>query len=88
MVTVINTHETADFNAWKQQFDSGAENRARAGINVLNVYRDMENSNKVTVISEVADKETAHAFIANLKPSLQKAGVLSGPHIMIASKVM
>jgi len=74
MVTVINTHEVNDFSAWKQLFDSGAENRSRAGINIRDVYRDADKPNKVTVISEVADRETARAFIANLPrywPKLQ-----------------
>jgi hypothetical protein len=87
MVTVINTHEVSDYNTWKQVFDSGAENRTRAGINVRNVYRDVENPNKVTVVSEVADKETATAFIANLSPVLAKAAV-SKPEFMVLEKVM
>ncbi|MES2701723.1 MAG: DUF3764 family protein [Bacteroidota bacterium] len=87
MVTVINTHEVADFNTWKQTFDSGAENRTRAGVNIRNIFRDMENPNKVTVISEVADKDTATAFIANLRPALEKMAV-SAPQIMILESVM
>ena len=87
MVTVINTHEVPDFNTWKQTFDSGAENRTRAGINVRNVYRDADKPNKVTVISEVADKETAGAFIANLRPILAKAAI-SEPEFMILEKVI
>jgi hypothetical protein len=87
MVTVINTHEVAQFDAWKQIFDAGAENRSRAGINVRNVYRSADNENKVTVISEVADIDSAKAFIANLRPILTKAGV-SEPEFMILEKVM
>jgi hypothetical protein len=87
MVTVINTHEVNDFNTWKQLFDSGAENRAHAGINIRNVYRGTENPNKVTVISEVADAETARAFVANLRPALAKVAV-SEPDIMILESVM
>lgn len=88
MVTIINTHEVKDFNTWKQHFDAGAENRSRAGINILNVYRDTGNQNKITVISEVADAESGRAFIANLKPSLEKIGIVSEPQIMMLNKVM
>ena len=88
MVTIINTHEVKDFNTWKQYFDAGAENRTRAGINILNVYRDTDNQNKVTVISEVADAETGKAFIANLKPSFEKLGIISEPQIMMLNKAM
>jgi hypothetical protein len=87
MVTVINTHEVANFNAWKQMFDAGAENRSRAGINIRNVYHSTDNANKVTVVSEVADIDSANAFIANLRPILVKAGI-SEPEFMILEKVM
>ncbi len=87
MVTVINTHVVNDFNAWKQMFDAGSENRTRAGINVRNVYRATDNQNKVTVVSEVADAETATAFITNLRPILANAGI-NNPEFMILESVM
>jgi hypothetical protein len=87
MVTVINTHEVSDFNTWKQVFDAGAENRSRAGINIRNVYRDAENPNYVTVISEVADAATAKTFIANLRPILEKAAI-SEPKFMVLEEVI
>ena len=86
MVTIINTHEVNDFNAWKHQFEAGAENRKRAGINITNVYSDHTNPNKLTVISEVADAESAQAFIANLKPMLEKISI-GEPQIMMVNKV-
>lgn len=86
MVTIINTHEVIDFNSWKQQFESGVENRKRAGINIINVYSDNTNPNKLTVISEVADSESAHAFISNLKPALEKISV-GDPQITVVNKV-
>jgi hypothetical protein len=87
MVTVINTHEVADFNAWKQTFEAGAENRTRAGINIRSVLCSTDNPNKVTVISEVADAETARAFIANLRPALAKVAT-SEPDILMLEEVM
>lgn len=87
MVTVINTHEVNDFSSWKQTFDSGAENRSRAGINVKNVFRATDNPNKVTVVSEVADTDSAKAFVANLRPVLEKIAI-SEPEIMILESVL
>jgi hypothetical protein len=87
MVTVINTHEVPDFDKWKEIFDANAEGRSRAGINIRNVYCDINNKNKVTVISEVADAESARAVIANLRPLLEK-GAISEPDFMILEKVM
>jgi hypothetical protein len=87
MVTIINTMEVKDFGTWKQHFDGGAENRSRAGINIQNVYTDTDNENKITVVSEVADAETAKAFIANLKPALEKFGAVGEPQIMMLNKI-
>lgn len=87
MVTIINTHEVKDFNAWKEQFEAGTENRKRAGINIINAYSDYSNPNKITVISEVADAETAQAFIANLKPALEKISV-GEPQIVMVNRVI
>ncbi len=86
MVTIINTHEVRDFNTWKQQFEAGTENRKRAGINIINVYSDYTNPSKITVISEVPDVESAHTFINNLKPMIEKISV-GEPQIMMTTKV-
>ena len=86
MVTIINTHEVADFNAWKQMFDSGAEGRTNAGITVRNVYRDTDSPNYVTVVAEAVDAQTAKAFIGNLRPMLEKAGI--DAKIMTLEEVM
>lgn len=86
MVTIINTHEVADYNAWKQTFDAGAEARTNAGISIRNICRDTDNSNYVTVVAEAADAQTAKAFTANLRPVLEKAGI--DAKIMVLEEVM
>jgi hypothetical protein len=87
MVTVINTMEVRDFNEWKQHFEAGAENRTRAGVNVKNVYTDTANQQKITVVSEVQDTETAKAFLGAMRPIFEKM-VVSEPHIMILDSIV
>ncbi|WP_276135051.1 hypothetical protein [Polluticoccus soli] len=87
MVTIINTHEVKDFNAWKIGFEAGAEVRARAGVTLKNLFRDTDNPNKVTVVCEMGDTESAKAFIANLRQVLEKSGVVGEPNIMILEHV-
>ena len=70
--------EVKNFNDWKQLFEAGTENRTRAGIHVANIYRDLDNPNQVTVMSDVANAEVAKAFVANLLPSLEKSGHVVG----------
>lgn len=88
MVTIIDTHEVKDFNTWKQSFDSGAEIRSRAGVTLKNLFRHIDNPNRVTVIIEMSDVLSAQAFIANLKPILEKSGVVGEPQFMILEKVI
>lgn len=87
MVTIIDTHEVKEFSSWKQNFDAGAEIRSRAGVTLKNLYRHTDNPNKVTVILEMTDAPSAKAFITNLKPIMEKSGVIGEPHFMIMDKV-
>jgi hypothetical protein len=87
MVTIIDTHEVKDFNSWKQSFEAGAEIRSRAGVTLKNLYRHADNQNKVTIILEMTDVASAKAFITNLKPIMEKSGVIGDPQFMILDKV-
>ena len=87
MVTIIDTHEVKDFNSWKQSFEAGAEIRSRAGVTLKNLYCHTDNPNKVTIILEMTDAPSAKAFIANLKPIMEKSGVIGEPQFMILDKV-
>ena len=87
MVTIIDTHEVKDFNSWKQSFDAGTEIRSRAGVTLKNLYRHTDNQNKVTIILEMTDVPSAKAFITNLKPIMEKSGVIGDPVFMLLDMV-
>ena len=75
-VTLVH-HRVADFDAWKQVFDSFAGTMRDGGIRSTDVWRDREDPNAVVVISVFDDPETAQAFFAraDLREAMAEAGV-------------
>jgi heme-degrading monooxygenase HmoA len=75
-VTVVH-HRVADFDAWKQVFDSFKGAMSEGGIRSTHVWRDQDDSNTVVVISVFDDSDTAHAFFerSDLREAMANAGV-------------
>ncbi|MCE3297124.1 MAG: hypothetical protein K0R65_2838 [Crocinitomicaceae bacterium] len=85
---MIVTNEVKDFDTWKAAFESGSGPRSKMGIQVLGVYRAIDNPNVVTIVSSVSDIEAAKKFSTSpeLKSSMEKAGVISKPEIKMIKK--
>ena len=75
-VTLVH-HRVADFDAWKQVFDSFTGAMREGGIRSAHVWRDREDPNAVVVISVFDDPEPAHAFFErdDLREAMGNAGV-------------
>lgn len=88
MVTAILTHEVKNFSDWKKGFDSDSANRSQMGVSITGVYQGVDNPNMVTVISEVPSAEAIKGFLASpdMKSSLEKAGVIGQPQVLILNK--
>ena len=88
MVHVILTHEVQDFNNWKTLFDEGEAMRSAAGIKTGDVYRSIENSNLVVVMTEFPSAEAVAGFMDNpeLKAAMQKGGVMGKPQVQVLTK--
>ncbi len=89
MVTVILSHEVANFSDWKKGFDEGESMRQQAGVKTIGIFNSVENANDVTIITEFPSKEAVQGFMANpnLKADMEKAGVISAPTVKILSKI-
>jgi quinol monooxygenase YgiN len=76
-------HEVADFGAWKKAFDSFAPTQKKMGVTFKAVYQSTDNPNDVTVIHDFRSLEKAKEFAASaeLKATMEKAGVKSAPQI-------
>jgi len=88
-VTIIVSLLVSDFSLWQEGFFSGAAMRDEAGIQVLGVYRDLENGNSVTVVTEAPSAEVAEAFIFSpeLRMIWEKIGVIGEPKISVLRRV-
>ena len=66
----------SDFSVWKAVFDAGAEDHRDAGLNLINLWRCVEEPNNVFFMFEVADINSAEEFINN--PASARAGEVAG----------
>ena len=83
MATMIVKHRVANFESWKQVFDSMIATRAKFGWKSHRVLRDATDGNVVTVINHVKDLAGAKAYGASpdLREAMQRAGVQGAPEI-------
>ena len=90
MKTVLMiSHDVKDYSEWKKEFDAGETMRNDAGVKVIGVFKDENNANNVTVITEVPSAEAAKGLLTNaeLKATMEKAGVISEPVFKILNNV-
>jgi len=81
-VVAIN-HEVKDWGAWRQAYDEHQSNREEAGLEELDVLRDLDNRNEVMIILRSRNHETARDFSSSndLKEAMERAGVGTEPQI-------
>lgn len=83
---VIVKHEVADYGAWKKAFDAHAATRAKAGIVGHAINRGVDNPNVVVAYMQAESPDALHAFAASadLKQTMQNAGVKGAPELIFA----
>jgi hypothetical protein len=86
MATMIVKHRVANFEAWKQVFDSLNETRRQHGWTSHLVVRDASDPNVVTIVSRIKTVDGAKRYGASpdLRTAMQKAGVQGAPEISFA----
>ena len=72
-VIMIVSVQVKNYKEWKTGFDAGAGVREKAGIKVLSVCLSTEDENRVVVIEEAENAQSAHDFLTLLQ-SKQKEG--------------
>ena len=83
MASLMVQHHVKDFTEWKKVFDSFAAFRTTSGELSNQVYHDVSDSNKVTVIQKWKSVEIAQKFAQSpeLKAAMAKAGVEGPPTV-------
>lgn len=81
MITMAVRFEVLDYDNWKQVYDNFAPTRKEKGVTAASVYRDPENSTKLTVIHQFANIKAAREFVNSeeLKSAMMEAGVAGPP---------
>lgn len=89
MITVMINHEVSDYKAWKKTFDEYEPIRTIAGFKLINIYSDINNPNKITILFNAPSIEAVHSVFDNpkLKKDMIDAGVIVKPEIQILNRI-
>lgn len=85
MLKIMTKFEVKDFQKWQEVFNENDKMRMDAGSIGVQVFRNVEDPNEVTVIMDWDDKEKTITFSqsAALREAQQKSGVISKPELYI-----
>jgi quinol monooxygenase YgiN len=80
---VIVRHAVKDYATWKRAFDGHADARARAGILGYAINRSASDPNTIVIYMQAESLDALRAFAtsADLKQTMQNAGVEGKPDI-------
>jgi len=83
MAVMLVQHKVKDIANWKKVYDSQAALRASSGELSDQIYRDISDQNKLTIIFKWSSLENAQKFAQSpeLKAAMEKAGVEGPPTI-------
>ena len=89
MATMIVKHRVANFDQWKQAFDSMDKVRKEHGWTGSTVHRDAADPNVVVIVNRVRDLEAAKRYGASedLRDAMAKGGVQGMPEIQFLNDV-
>lgn len=81
MITMAVRFEVLDYGNWKQVYDNFASTRKEKGVTGASVYRDPDDSTKITVIHQFTNITAAREFVSSeeLKSAMMEAGVAGAP---------
>jgi len=90
MVTSVHLgFRVADYEPWKRSFDEHLEARKAGGEISYQVFRSVDDPNRLTVITVHDNAEQVRAFLDSpeLKTAMQSAGVLEMGPMMVMEEV-
>lgn len=76
-------HRVLDFQAWKRVYDAHQPKRVEAGLSDQYLLRGEQDPNQVVILFAAEDLDRARAFAesADLRETMQNAGVSDKPDI-------
>lgn len=87
-VRVFVQHKVKDYAAWRKAYDAFDATRKKLGVTAQSVFRVDGDPNNVIVIHDFATMDKAKAFAgsAELRETMEKAGVDGAPTIWFTTK--
>ncbi|MEW5960033.1 MAG: cyclase [Chloroflexota bacterium] len=85
MPAMIVKHRVEDFNKWKAVFDEMEQARREYGWTGHELYRDVADPNKITIVNHMKDLNQARAYgrSEELRSAMAQAGVQGAPEIFL-----
>ena len=89
MVHVLVRHKVADFNRWKESFDSHLNTRMHAGELGCRMFQSVDDPRDVTLLLDWDSIEHARRFMGSeeLRSRMQQAGVVGTPDVQYIEDV-
>jgi len=89
MVHVLVRHKVADFNRWKESFDSYLNTRMHAGELGFHLFQGVDDPRDVTLLLDWDSIEHARRFMGSeeLRSRMQQAGVVGTPDVQYIEDV-
>jgi len=83
MVHVLVRHKVADYNRWKEAFDSHLNVRKRGGETGCRIFHTVDDPREVVLFLDWDGIETARKFMNSeeLRQAMQRAGVEGAPEV-------
>ena len=87
MPYLLVRHKVLDFSKWKPAYDAHLPARQGAGLKEEHLLRNTDDPNEIVLLFEAKDIQKAKEFAssADLRATMQKAGVVDKPDIYFLS---
>lgn len=88
MVAMIVRHRVANYDKWRELFDSMHATRAAHNWIGAEVFRDAADPNLVTIVNHVHDIDSAKRYggSPDLRAAMERGGVLGAPDIQFLNE--
>ena len=88
MAFILIQHTVKDYEKWREVFDSAKDFRASSGELSVQVYRDITDANKLTIVNKWNSLANAQRFIESpgLREAMEKAGVVGAPTVVFLNE--
>jgi heme-degrading monooxygenase HmoA len=89
MIYLFVHHKVEDYEKWKTVYDEHETSRKAAGSLGARLWRNVNDSNELVIMTTWPDLEHAQAFASSpdLREAMQRAGVVGMPEVLSLEEV-